>query len=122
MRKALFAALLFLISCSSSPVPEGIIPPNQMQPIVADMIQVDEFINNFLVKDTALDIKKKRSILYEQVFKMHNTTRTAFYSSFKYYGQHPNIQKALFDSLSQEFTRKKGEKYNSQLIKRESGK
>ena len=96
---ALFSILL-MIGCSKSPVPKGILPPDKMEAVVGDVIKVDEFINNFILKDTLVDVKKKRTELYEKVFLLHKTTRKDFYNSFKYYQAHPDIQKALFDSLS----------------------
>lgn len=98
--------LLILAACSSSPVPRGILPPDKMQKVVYDLIRIDEFLNNFVFKDTTIDIKKKRSTLYEQAFKVHNTTRKQFYSSYKYYQEHPDLQKDLFDSLHESLNRK----------------
>jgi hypothetical protein len=95
-----------LTACSSNPVPKGIIAPEKMEKIVYDIMQTDEYINSFLYKDTTLDIKKERSIYYEKVFKLHNTNRKEFYTSFKYYRQHPDIQKILFDSLHESVKKK----------------
>ena len=92
--------ILAMLACSKSPVPKGILRPEEMEKVVGDVIQVDEFINNFLLKDTLLDMKKRRTQLYEKVFLLHKTSRKEFYTSLKYYQAHPNIQKALFDSLS----------------------
>lgn len=104
----LLAGFIFM-ACSSRPVPDGIIPPEKMEKVVYDLMQVDEFINNFVYKDSSIDIKKQRSIYYEQVFKIHNTTRKDFFTSFKYYEQRPEIQKTLFDSLYNSASRKKVE-------------
>jgi Domain of unknown function (DUF4296) len=101
--------LIIFVACSSGPVPKKVLQPERMQKIVYDLIRVDEFVNNFVVKDTTIDLKKKRSTLYEQVFKVNNTTRKEFYSSYKYYQEHPDIQKGLFDSLSTNLNRKKAE-------------
>lgn len=109
MRLLIIPVLIILNACSSSPVPKGILPPQRMQKIVYDLIRIDEFINNFVVKDSTVDMKKKRSILYEQAFRVNNTTRKEFYSSYKYYQQHPSIQKALFDSLYEDLNRKKAD-------------
>ena len=109
-------AILF-IACSSSPVPKGILPPERMQKVVYDLIRVDEFVNSFVVKDSTVDIKKKRSSLYEQVFKVNNTNRKEFYSSYRYYQQHPSIQKALFDSLHESLSRKKAELEKTKAVK-----
>lgn len=108
MRKLLIIFLVVIfIACSSSPVPRGILPPEKMQKVVYDLIRVDEFMNNFVSKDTTVNLKKKRSILYEQVFKVDDTDRKQFYASYKYYQQHPDIQKWLFDSLYEGLNRKK---------------
>lgn len=98
--------LVIFIACSSSPVPKGTIQPDKMQKIVYDLVRVDEFINNFVYKDPTINVKVKRSTMYEQVFKVHKVTRKDFYSSFKYYQQHPLVQKQLFDSLHEQLTRK----------------
>jgi len=100
MRKLIYLYLLFLFTaCSQKPVPEGILAPAEMEKVVYDILKADEYINNFVSKDTTVNIKMKRSIIYEQVFKLHNTNRKDFFTSYKYYQEHPDIQKALFDSL-----------------------
>lgn len=102
----IISLLLVLNGCSSSPVPKGVLPPARMQKIMYDLMRIDEFINNFVVRDSGIDIKKKRSTLYEQVFKVNNTNRKDFYSSYKYYQQHPDLQKEVFDSLHESLNRK----------------
>jgi len=108
--------LLLFIACSSSPVPKGVLKPKEMEKVVYDLIRADEFINNFLIKDSTVDIKKKRSVLYEQVFKVHNTTRKEFYSSYKYYQSHPDIQKGLFDSMYESINRAKPEMHRDRPV------
>jgi hypothetical protein len=108
MRIAIFVISVFvLIACSSSPVPNGIIPPHKMKEIVFDLIQADEFINSFAVKDTTVNIKTRRITLYEQVFAIHRTSKDDFYKSYRYYQQHPDKNKVLFDSLYAVANRKK---------------
>ncbi|MCW3106095.1 MAG: hypothetical protein JWQ09_601 [Segetibacter sp.] len=108
-RLAIISLLIIFNACSLSPVPKGILEPEKMQKVVYDLIRIDEFINNFVIKDSTIDIKKKRSTLYEQVFKVNNTTRKEFYASYKYYQRHPDVQKGLFDSLYENLNRKKVE-------------
>lgn len=117
IRVVLIFLLFIIVGCSSSPVPRGILPPQIMQKVVYDLIRVDEFVNNFAFKDSSINIKKKRSTLYEEVFKVNNTNRKQFYSSYKYYQQHPDIQKQLFDSLSEGIKRKNIEAQKSTPIK-----
>jgi hypothetical protein len=78
-----------------------------MQNIIYDLIRVDEFVNNYASRDSTINLSQKRSLLYEQTFKVHKVSRKEFYSSYKYYQQHPNVQKALFDSLNNYLSREK---------------
>ena len=118
MRKTASILLFFIIiSCSSGPVPKNILSPEKMQKIVYELMQTDEYLNTFVVKDSTADIKKKRSLFYGEIFKMNNTSRKEFYISYRYYQQHPNIQKALYDSLYEQATRKKDEKPMSAPVK-----
>lgn len=101
MRYCIFILLFFiLLSCSSSPVPKEILTPDKMTAATKDIIKVDEYINTYLMSDSGVDIKIKRSNLYNKVFALHNTTKEQFYKSFYYYRQHPDLMKSLFDSLT----------------------
>lgn len=113
----LFYLLLF-VACSSSPVPKEFIQPDKMQRVVLDLMTADDFLNNYLQKDTSINLKERRSLLYEQVFKVHGTNRKGFYTSYKYYEQRPDIQKALYDSLNQFITRRKELKYQKKVLKK----
>lgn len=100
MRIRITVLLLSLVVACSSPVPRGILPPDKMYAAVKDIMQVDEFINGYLMKDSNLNLKQKRSDLYAQVFALHQTDRKQFYNSFTYYQKHPDLLKPLFDSLA----------------------
>lgn len=102
MRISIVALLLilFLAACSYSPVPKGVLTINKMYPAVKDIMEVDEFINGYVMKDSAINIKEKRSSLYEQVFALHQTDRKQFFTSYTYYQQHPPLLKQLYDSLA----------------------
>jgi hypothetical protein len=104
--KGIYVSLLFVLMACSSSVPKDILPPDQMFPVMRDMVLVDELINNQASTDTTVDPKVKRSKLYEQVFVLHNTDRQQFYKSFRYYQRHPDRQKLVFDSLSEGLKRK----------------
>ena len=103
MRRALCIGLILIfIACSGHQVPKGVLEPGKMEKVVYDILKVEEYVNTFVAKDTTLNVKKQRSTFYAEVFKLHNTNRKEFYSSYKYYQQHPDMQKALFDSISAE--------------------
>lgn len=108
MRNGVIILLIFVFNaCSSRPVPREVLLPEQMQKIVLDLIKADEFINGFVVRDTTVNIKIKRSMLYAQVFTIHHTSREEFYKSYQYYQQHPDKHKIFFDSLYAEVNRPK---------------
>lgn len=104
---AIIILVLVLAACSSRPVPKNILLPAQMQQVVLDLIKADEYINLYLTRDTAINIRQKRSALYQQVFALHHTTREEFYNSYQYYQQHPDKHKEFFDSLYAEVNRPK---------------
>lgn len=100
MRRIVLIGLLVLFfSCSNDALPKGVPEPPQMYHVVKDLIQVDEYITNVLSKDTTVNIKQRRSMMYEQVFMLHHTTRKEFYQGYRFYLQRPDLQKVLFDSL-----------------------
>lgn len=85
----------------------AIIPEQKMTRVLWDMIQVDEFSNIYLVNDSLRDTKKERMRLYKQVFRLHQVSEKDFFSSYKYYAEHPDIMKELFDTLSNRAEREK---------------
>jgi hypothetical protein len=106
-----------LICCSNDALPKGILVADEMKKVVYDLLRVDEYLNNFVTKDTTVNVKMKRSIYYEQVFRSHNTSRKQFYTSFRYYQQHPDIQKNLFDSLLATANREREPPYRAKPLK-----
>jgi hypothetical protein len=102
MRRTIFVVFISLIlpSCSSKDnVPSNVIPPDKMQSVIFDLLKADEFINNFVIKDTTLKRDHEALKLYQQVFLLHKIKREDFYKSYNYYMAHPDKSKALFDSL-----------------------
>ena len=98
MKYLLWILLLLGTACSGGTVPGDIIPPDKMKAIVFDLTQSEVYVNNYVLKDSSLKSKDQHIKIYEQVFLIHNISKKDFYKSFKYYQQHPNINKILFDS------------------------
>ena len=96
----LFLVTLLCACSSSTSVPENILPPNRMKELVFDMARADEFVNSYVMRDTSLKPKEQHIKMYEQVFLIHKTNHDEFYRSFKYYQEHPDLNKALFDSIN----------------------
>jgi len=103
---AFIIATSLLFACSSS-VPRGILPPDEMKQIVFDLVRADQFIDNYVTKDTTANIKERRITLYEQVFAIYKVSKEEFYKSYTYYQQNPDKNKVLFDSLNAYSNRRK---------------
>ena len=99
--------LVFLFSCGGNGLPGGVLQKDQMEAVVWDMIEADQYYRDFLTKDSLkLDLKTERVKLYERVFQMHHTNRETFDKSYAYYSAHPKLMQEVFDSLSAKGTRK----------------
>ena len=96
----------FFLSCGGDKVPAGILPPQQMETIVWQLMQTDEFVANAFVRDSTKNITTERIRRYRQVFLLNNTSKEAFEKSYDYYMAHPGVTKTMFDSLSARATRR----------------
>jgi hypothetical protein len=105
MRISIIIVLGLLFSCANTDFPRDIIPPARIRPIIFDLLKADEYLNNFILKDTLLKRDKEAVKLYEQVFQIHKTNSSEFYKSYRYYQAHPDKNKALMDSLNALVTR-----------------
>ena len=70
MRISIIIVLGLLISCANTDVPRDIIPPDRIRPILFDLLKADEYLNNFILKDTLLKRDKEAVKLYDQVFQI----------------------------------------------------
>ncbi len=111
-----FFTFLFA-ACSSNRLPNGILSAAKMEKIIKDMMQIDEYLIENVKTDSGTNIKMKRSIYYQQIFDLNKTNNKEFYSSYKYYQQHPDLHKALFDTLAQRFASDKNDTTHKQLFK-----
>jgi Domain of unknown function (DUF4296) len=99
--------LFLLLSCSGNGLPKGVLAKDQMEAVLWDMIQADQYYREYILKDsTKRDVRSERFKLYERVFEMHKTTRENFDISYAYYSAHPKLMKDVFDSLSDKGSRK----------------
>ena len=99
--KLIFAAcfIALVIGCSDKP-PKGVLSQPEMQGMIWDMMQVDEFATGYLYGDTTLVLQNERLKLYKDVFRIHKISEKTFADSYKYYSARPDMMKAMFDSLS----------------------
>jgi Domain of unknown function (DUF4296) len=124
MRRLIFIAVIsfFWSACSdSSNIPKNIIGKEKMGKILWDIVQADQFSNEYLKKDSGrMNVKVETMKLYDQVFLIHHVSREEFEKSYQFYLDHPDITKLMFDSLSAKANRQRNEMYrhpNKPLIK-----
>jgi hypothetical protein len=105
----------FIISCSNrNNIPSGILSKNEMQNVLWDMIQADQFSKQYILKDSLKkNISTENIKLYDQVFQIHHITKDEFRKSYQFYISRPDILKVLFDSLSSQAERRMNEVHQS---------
>ena len=110
----------FAMACGKNDKPKNLIPEVKMERVIWDMVQADEFITNFVLKDSAkVNVNAERYKLYEQVLSLHNITKQQFKNSYDYYASRPGESKVLFDSLSARANRRMQESYKPTPLKPE---
>lgn len=72
---------------------------DQMTKVMWDLIRADEYVYNFIMKDSARDKKQESIKLYEQVFRIHHTSKEEFEKSLYFYQRRPDLLKPVMDSL-----------------------
>jgi hypothetical protein len=90
-----------IIACSGkNRIPKGVLSKEKMQVVLWDILRADEFVAGFVLpKDSTLDKKRESTLLYEQVFRIHQSSREEFKKSILFYQSHPSLFKIILDSL-----------------------
>ena len=91
---------LLLLGCQPEPGKGGILSVNKMKVVMWDMMRVDEFAASYLAKDSAINVKKEKELLYQKVYKTHQIDSATFFTSFDYFAKHPNDYRVLLDSIA----------------------
>gem|GEM_PF-770650 len=104
------------IACTNKDkIPSDVLPREEMEKVMWDMIQADRFSSQFLERDSIArkNIKTENLILYEKVFQVHKITREEFIHSFKFYLSRPDINKVLFDTMAARANRRRADVYTN---------
>lgn len=107
----LIAAMLLAACGSSNSVPAGIIPSQQMETILWQIMEADQYMTTVLAKDSTKKSNVERSRIYQQIFELNKTSREAFQKSYQFYITHPEITKIVFDSITAKATRQRTDMY-----------
>ena len=96
----LFLPVVLLACSGKNTVPKGILSKEKMQTVLWDLLRADDFNTNYVLsKDSTLDKKSESTMLYEQVFSIHQCSREEFSNSLSFYQSHPSLFKIILDSL-----------------------
>lgn len=93
--------LLFLVACSEkNKTPKGVLPPDRMEAVLADVLVADVYNNERILKDSSLLLPKENAAYFLKVFQLHNTTKNEFIRSYHFYLRRPDLFKLITDSVS----------------------
>lgn len=99
-----FSVFFLLISvlftaCGNNGVPSEYLGINEMKKVMWDITRADDLASQEAGTDTAKSLKEATARYYSQVFAIHKINKEKFYKSYNYYQQHPQLYRALMDSL-----------------------
>lgn len=97
----LFAIVVFTACKGKNKIPADVLTQKKMQAVMWDMMRVDHFLTDYVFsKDPKLDKTAESFKYYQQIFSIHQTNTEQFRKSYSFYTSHPNLFKAIMDSLS----------------------
>jgi len=106
--KKIFAFVIILASCGSkNDIPKGVLKPEKMQLVLFDMIRADNFVFDYVTKDSSKKTEIELEKLQQKVFVIYKISRADYYKSYEFYKAHPNIMEPMLDSLINSTTRNK---------------
>lgn len=99
MRPVVFIFLLMAFGCVNKSIPKEVMQPNEMKVIVWDMIAADEISSDDMVADTTVKLFGASVKNYSKVLQIHKISKEEFNRNLRYYEEHPDKQKILYDSV-----------------------
>lgn len=79
-------------------MPADVLPVDSMKVIVWDLMQGGE-LASIQYPGYRDSFNKKSMVLFEKILAGHGLDKNSFFKSFDYYGQNPDENKILFDSI-----------------------
>ena len=96
----IFVLAALVVSCSKKEKKQAILSENNMREVMWDMIRADQYVSDFIMKDSTRNKKNESIKLYDEIFQIHKITREQFKKSLDYYGSRPDLFKPIIDSLA----------------------
>ena len=98
-----FLSIGFLIigfSCTTKEKKDTILPEPKMREVMWDMIRADQYVTDFLLRDSSKKKQDESVKLYDQIFRLHKITADEFKKSLAYYSSRPDLFSPIIDSLA----------------------
>ena len=92
-----FFLSFFLLCCKQNN--QSILSSDEMGKIVWELTQADVFTQDFIIKDSSINLEKENLKIQLKIFSKNNTDRKSFYKSYDYYLKHEELLKPLLDSI-----------------------
>ncbi len=97
----LFALFVFAACKGKNRIPADVLSQKKMQAVMWDMMRADHFLTDYVFnKDSGVDKTAESFKYYQQIFALHQTNTEQFRKSYSFYTSHPNLFKAIMDSMS----------------------
>ena len=95
----LFLSVLVFSCTGKNDIPKRILKPDKMQDVFWDYIRADIYATDYIKKDSSKNIAIENLKLQDKIFKLHHTSREAFYESYTWYSNHRELMKVMLDSM-----------------------
>ncbi len=95
----IFCLAVTLVSCrkSKNTMPEGIVKPDRMVEVLADIHLAEAWV--FEQKMLPEKARKWLDFYYDVVFRIHHVTREEFTASLDFYRQHPETLDKIYEEV-----------------------
>ncbi|RYY41363.1 MAG: DUF4296 domain-containing protein [Chitinophagaceae bacterium] len=100
--KALLLVLAFAACNRAGRLPDGVLPPERMAPVLKEVIAADEWVNWRVEQNQQLDARTERIHRYRAAFNTHGVSEQQFRTSFDYYKAHPLLLRTVLDTLQRQ--------------------
>ena len=100
-----------LITACSGGVPSGVMDPPKMSKVLFRVLEHDEFVTSFALKDANADTLMLRMSAYKNAIDSSQSTAEEFEKSLKWYQQNPSMFRIVLDSINKIVNKKRIERY-----------
>jgi hypothetical protein len=92
--------MILTFCCAKKTKSTGMLTQEKMREVMWDLIRADQYVSDYLAKDSTRNKKNESRELYEQVFHLHKITGSQFKTSLDYYTSQPDLFRPIIDSLA----------------------